>query len=252
MGRRRSAFLVFLSVAICAVASLHWAPFGTILGVTDGNVEVYSCHLDPGQEALDQASNYVNGTYTGVQWQCVELARRYLLVNYGVVFGDVDYAFQIFDLDTVDKVSDGSKFALNKFVNGGSMRPERGSLLIWDPTGEMAITGHVAVVVDVTDSYVDIVEQNVEDTIWPTGQLYSRRLKVKQNSSSYFVEKWYNDEHLLGWVTVDLSKPVVPLNSMATSSLLPTSFVLSILGVSAAVAFVVFRKRRLRDYDLVH
>ncbi|RHY17611.1 hypothetical protein DYB25_007706, partial [Aphanomyces astaci] len=179
---------------------------------------------------------------------CVELARRYLLVNFGVVFGDVDYAFQIFDLDTVVKVADGSNFALNKFVNGGSVRPERGSLLIWDPTGEMGITGHVAVVVDATDSYVDIVEQNVEDTIWPTGQRYSRRLKVKQNSTSYFVEKWYDEEHLLGWATVDLAKPVV-LNS-TTSTLPSTSVVLSIVGISAAVVFVVLRKRR-HDYALM-
>ncbi|RHZ27723.1 hypothetical protein DYB37_005798 [Aphanomyces astaci] len=179
---------------------------------------------------------------------CVELARRYLLVNFGVVFGDVDYAFQIFDLDTVVKVADGSNFALNKFVNGGSVRPERGSLLIWDPTGEMGITGHVAVVVDATDSYVDIVEQNVEDTIWPTGQRYSRRLKVKQNSTSYFVEKWYDEEHLLGWATVDLAKPVV-LNSTA-STLPSTSVVLSIVGISAAVVFVVLRKRR-HDYALM-
>lgn len=30
-----------------------------------------------------------NGVFTGIKWQCVELARRYWLVNYGYVFESI-------------------------------------------------------------------------------------------------------------------------------------------------------------------
>ena len=37
-------------------------------------------------------------------------------------------------------------------------------------------TGHVAVITRVTDDYVDIIEQNHDDVVWPLDQDYSRRL----------------------------------------------------------------------------
>ncbi len=42
----------------------------------------------------------------GLKFQCVELARRYLVVNYNVTFQSVDYAYQIWDIRHVD-VSEG-------------------------------------------------------------------------------------------------------------------------------------------------
>mmetsp|Transcript_113972 Transcript_113972/g.362418 ORF Transcript_113972/g.362418 Transcript_113972/m.362418 type:complete len:232 (+) Transcript_113972:1135-1830(+) len=210
---------VLLSAVFSALsaARLEPSPFGTLLGVTDGPVEVYSCNLEPDRKALDMEPNYINGTYTGVKWQCVELARRYLLINFGVVFDSVEYAYQIFDFTSVGKVSDKSRVAFNKHANGGPIPPEHGSLLIWKPYGEMAVTGHVAVVIDVTDTYVDIAEQNVEDTIWPENRHYSRRLDVKKNSTSFHIEKWFEEEDLVGWMTVDLKTPLT-LNSATTDS----------------------------------
>lgn len=34
----------------------------------------------------------------GHKWQCVEFARRFLFLNYGVVFTDVGMAWEIFSL----------------------------------------------------------------------------------------------------------------------------------------------------------
>ncbi|KAF0687034.1 Aste57867_21195 [Aphanomyces stellatus] len=242
MGRRtKLSSLALLLLSALSLVAAKWTPFGTLLGVTDGGVDVYSCHLEENQTALGQDPNYVNGVYTGVKWQCVELARRYLLVNLGVIFGDVDYAFQIFDFNSIEKVDDKSQVAFNKFVNGGSIPPVHGSLIIWSPYGEMTETGHVAVVVDVTDTYVDIVEQNVEDSIWPQGQTYSRRLKVKKNSTSFFIEKWYDEEHILGWMTVDVHTRVTLAAATSTTSSGPVYFALVVFAVAAAA--VVYRKR---------
>ncbi|CAK4352727.1 unnamed protein product [Aphanomyces euteiches] len=256
MQRITTALLLALSVALCVVAS-SWTPFGTLLGVTDGNVEVFSCHLEPEEEALDQDANYVDDIYTGVEWQCVELARRYLLVNKRVVFGNVDYAFQIFNLTSVRDVDhDGVHYALNAYANGGAVRPEVGSLLIWSPYGEMEITGHVAVVVAVTDTHVDIVEQNVEDSIWPEGQKYSRRLQVKQNATSFFIDKWYEKEVLIGWVTADLKTQVdAPSVQLATEVKSVGDVALVGFLASIGIFFVAFRhfkdRRPRHDYDLV-
>jgi hypothetical protein len=63
-------------------------PFGGVLGVTDGGVDVYSCDYKTAPSGTEY-DNYVGGVYTGYKFQCVELARRYLLINHGVVFDSV-------------------------------------------------------------------------------------------------------------------------------------------------------------------
>ena len=63
------------------------AAFGTVLGVTDGGVEVYSCDYQTARKSeypdRDAYQMFQDGLFTGYKWQCVELARRYLLVNQG-------------------------------------------------------------------------------------------------------------------------------------------------------------------------
>ncbi|OQR90383.1 glutathionylspermidine synthase [Achlya hypogyna] len=248
--------LGLLAVAVAAVqAALAPAPFGTILGVTDGGVDVYSCQLPDGTEALDMDPNYVDGVYTGVRWQCVELARRYLYVNFGVVFGSVDYAFEIFDLSTFERVATKTPVAIAKIKNGASTPPAHGALLIWSPYGEMAETGHVAVVVNVTDTHVDVVEQNVEDTVWPKGQGYSRRLKAHRNATSFFIEKWYKEEEIIGWVAIDSSATAaLDAAPVAGSSgvWLVAGFVI-VVGATGVVVnrFRSARKSRYDQYDAV-
>ncbi|OQS07147.1 bifunctional glutathionylspermidine amidase/glutathionylspermidine synthetase [Thraustotheca clavata] len=248
---QQRACLLVLTLCLSVIAALKPAPFGTLLGVTDGGVEVYSCQLPEGAEALDMDPNYVDGVYTGVRWQCVELGRRYLYVNYGVVFGSVDYAFQIFDLPTFKRIATQAPVAITKHPNGSPEPPAHGSLLIWSPYGEMAETGHVAVVVNATDTFVDIVEQNVEDIIWPHGQQYSRRLQVERNATSYFIKKWYDEEHIIGWVTIDNAE-----SNLAASSNFGSIFYASFIITIGATALLVYRQRsrrtdRYNQYNLV-
>ena len=57
------------------------APFATVLGVTDGGVEVFSCDYETADKTLfpdrDSYKATFNGVFTGYKYQCVELARRY-------------------------------------------------------------------------------------------------------------------------------------------------------------------------------
>ena len=113
---------------------------------------------------------YWNGIYTGIQFQCVELARRYLLANYGLLFNNVDNAHEIFALRTIQLRSDQHLY-WQSHPNRACHLPPPGSLIIWAPKGHYETTGHVAVVVKSTQDYVDIIEQN-------DGRGY-RRLRVK-------------------------------------------------------------------------
>lgn len=69
--------------------------------------------------------------------------------------------------------------------------------------------GHIAIIVDVQNDHVDIVEQNVEDAIWPPGQKYSRRLKAKTDSNGKFsILPDYSDTEVLGWMNIDYSATI--------------------------------------------
>ncbi len=45
-------------------------------------------------------------------------------------------------------------------------RPEAGCGLIWREQGHFSGTGPVAIITEVTDTYVRVAEQNVDDTYW--------------------------------------------------------------------------------------
>lgn len=85
-----------------SAAMVKSEPFGTLLGYAPGGVAIYSSDYDHLDQALypDDASfrSYVGHEYMGYKWQCVEFARRFLYLNYGVVFTDVGMAYEIFSL----------------------------------------------------------------------------------------------------------------------------------------------------------
>ena len=105
------------------------APFGTVLGTAPGGVPVYSCDYRTVDEAVlpDRHAfrSEVDGVYMGYKWQCVELARRWLYHNCGLIFEDVGMAYEIFDLTTI-RHKDGRTLPLRAFRNGSRRRPEPG------------------------------------------------------------------------------------------------------------------------------
>ncbi|NVJ91651.1 MAG: bifunctional glutathionylspermidine amidase/synthase [Methylocystaceae bacterium] len=202
------------------------AKFGTLLGVGPGNVEVYSSDYKTADDALyptrESYRSYIDETFIGYKWQCVELARRWLYVNKGYVFDDVAMAYDIFNLHRVRKV-DGSGFLpLKSFRNGAQRPPEPGCLLIWDEGGEFHETGHVAVVTEIINDHVRFIEQNVEDSVWPQGQTFSRELKLtRDKDGGHWLSCSFDDATIMGWVIqtddathaeVDLSRDTEQFN----------------------------------------
>jgi hypothetical protein len=104
-----------------------------------------------------QESMYWNGIYTGIKYQCVELARRYYLIKYGLLFDEVRMAKDIAHLHTIYSMENKRYIQWPTYLNAGL--PIVGSLLIWDITKEYP-QSHVAIVTKVTQKYVEVIEQN--------------------------------------------------------------------------------------------
>jgi hypothetical protein len=165
-------------------------PFGKVLGVGLGNVPAYSNCND---KCVYLSPNTQAGSYTGIKWQCVEYARRWLLVNKGVVYGDVDIAADIWGLNYVTRVKDKAKLKMTTYTNGDVTLPELGDLLIYAKA--YLKTGHVAVIVSVDQNAhtIDVAEENFKNTKWPDG--YARRIPYVVHDGKF----WLLDGYLLGW-----------------------------------------------------
>lgn len=105
------------------------APFGTLLGYAPGGVAIYSSDyssLDP-QEYEDDAvfRSYIDDEYMGHKWQCVEFARRFLFLNYGVVFTDVGMAWEIFSLRFLREVVNDNILPLQAFLTARRVQRSR-------------------------------------------------------------------------------------------------------------------------------
>jgi len=143
--------------------------YGDLLGRSPGDVPAYS---NCSSQCVSQDPNQINDTYMGMEWQCVEYARRWLFRTEGLVFESVDVAADIW--------------------NGISYLVDT-DLLIW--SSEYLGTGHIAVVarVDHEKGYVEVLEQNFLNQKWP-GK-YARRIPMQQRQGGV----WLDDELIIGW-----------------------------------------------------
>ena len=192
-------------VTLMSDTKLSPLPFGTVLGYAPGQVAAYSSDYktaDP-KELPDRHSyrNYIDGIYTGYKWQCVEFARRWLLMNRGYVFDDIAMAYDIFRLNSVRVVATDERLPLHSFTNGSLRHPQPGCMLIWSEGGEFQVTGHVAIITDVFPDKILIAEQNVGHQYWPQGRHYARELPARiADDGSYWIQCSYHNATVLGWV----------------------------------------------------
>ena len=167
------------------------SPYGEVLGKSPRGIEAYSnCQSDC---VIFEPSKW-KGSYTGIKWQCVEYARRWLLINTGAVYGDVDIAADIWDkIDFLTDVKTNKQIPLETHLNGSMQAPEVGDLLVYAKA--FNDTGHVAVVtgLDINNGIVEVSEQNFYNESWPDD--YARKIMLIKNRDNY----WVLDGYLLGW-----------------------------------------------------
>lgn len=189
-------------------------PYGSRLGRRDG-VDVFSCNYATlSSNDLSSASliSSVGGDFMGCRWQCVELARRYLYTTRQVTFGSVGNAYEIFGMKSATRVTDNAALPLRSISNGspGNGLPPISSMMIWAAGDTVGSAGHVAIVVGVAPTHVDIVEQNWDFSRWPAGQDYSRRLRLTVeggeeggNSATGTVHETLPGAQVVGWVALE-------------------------------------------------
>ena len=179
-------------------ADKNTTPFGQKLG-GQGLLAGYSngsndCVSDEWHEIKLAHSKMLQ---TGMKWQCVEYARRWLNVQLSYTFGSIDHAYQIWNLKIATKIDDDNESDWLKFKNGQTkIKPKRHDLLIYDQ--KQGIHGHVSVVVDTQDDFVLIAEQNYSNEPWESIN-YARKVKlIKDKEGFYHID----DLGLMGWMRI--------------------------------------------------
>ena len=188
---------------------------GTILGKTVSGVEGHASNYS-GIICFsrDDFEHMEDNVFFGIKWQCVEFARRYWYKRYGCLLGEVQLAADIWKEKNVRIVpTERNRIVpLRHFENGAEIAPREGDLVIYDIHPSLH-TGHVAVVVEVGDSFVRVAEQNRNNgKMWPGNYSFELRLdtKVKLNSLGVTSKEYHLHDHdchgLLGWMRLMLEE----------------------------------------------
>jgi len=166
-------------------------PHGALLGQTAEGVAAYS---NDSVNSLAREPCRVGDIVTGLTWQCVEFARRWLLQTRGLIFADVSIAADLWDgVFQLSRVSDNKTVPLDSHPNGSRSKPINGDLLIYSEA--FLGTGHVAVVIghDSNAGVIHVAEQNYFDRPWPAD--YSRAIPLIEVDGCW----WLLEPYLNRW-----------------------------------------------------
>jgi hypothetical protein len=191
----------------------NYVPFNEIEGVASTNVPAYS---NRNGSIFRIGRQYHHGIYTGFQWQCVEFARRWLLIRKSCVFRDIPSACNIWnDVKYIERVTDGQQFPLRPVANGSPEPPKKDSLLIYQRSRRMPF-GHVAIITDVSSNSVHIAEQNNLYNYWPGD--YARRASLRCESGLYYIE---DGDKIYGWMEIEDNGQLQPFDESNKDKILP-------------------------------
>lgn len=196
----RVTIFILLSVFIILHKKIHaqeiGKDFGTIIGSNKGTIAYSNYSNDHTSHETHHIIYKETPVFTGMKWQCVEYARRWLIEQRGISFGDIDYAVNLPSLKDFFMLGDEKRvIKLKHFLNA---MPEnsllKGDLLIYD-TSYAPITGHVAVVVKITHKHVFVAEQNNNNMIWEDRN-YSRKIPYERQNNLFHI----HDKGLISWI----------------------------------------------------
>jgi hypothetical protein len=99
----------------------------------------------------------------GLKWHCVEFIRRYYHDVLSHDFTTKGHAHSYFS-DTTQDGEKNTERSLTQFKNGSSTRPAINDLLVFEKHSSNGNVGHVAIVIDVSDTGITVAQQNVGTT----------------------------------------------------------------------------------------
>jgi len=175
--------LLLISLGIAGTFVWDYARIGKVIDSYKG-VAVYhngySYTKDYGRHYGD------DGYYYGLKWQCVEYGKRfyYDALNHEMPDG-FGHAKDFFDLG-LKSGSINTRRNLIQYSNGGVEAPKPDDLIVF--TG--GTYGHVAIVTEVAENYIEIIQQNV--FLKPR-----EKLKLETIDGKYYVGE---DKKPAGWL----------------------------------------------------
>ena len=194
--------------------------FGKKLGYFK-NVPAFSNCNNSFKSDLNNFINYKNeNVFSGMQWQCVEYARRYLITKLGVTFSSVNGAEDVFALKTVESIQDGKKYKFKTYKNNFNCQrsnnmPKVNDVIIWARNQNDTPYGHIAVILKVEGDKIYIGEQNWSNDAWTRSppHSYSRILTLKTNNNRCSIID--GNYTILGWKRASLKReiPISLINS---------------------------------------
>lgn len=122
--------------------------FGTIYGTVNG-VSVIS----NGPTISSSTRETYNGYDVGYKYQCVNLIRRYFWQKFGKKMGE--------GFNAKDFFGNAYRWGFTAYSNGGGVAPKAGDVLCVTGTSSNGYYGHVAIISKVTDTYIEVCQQNV-------------------------------------------------------------------------------------------
>jgi hypothetical protein len=194
--------------------------FGKKLGYFK-NVPAFSNCNNSFKSDLNNFTNYKNeNVFSGMQWQCVEYARRYLITILGVTFSSVNGAEDVFALKTVESIQDGKKYKFKTYKNNfdcqrSNNMPKVNDVIIWARNKNDTPYGHIAVILKIEGDKIYIGEQNWSNDAWTRSppHSYSRILTLKTNNNRCSIID--GNYTILGWKRASLKRemPISLINS---------------------------------------
>lgn len=174
---------------------INFALSGQELGTEIGSNSGVVSYSNEGATVESSTDNYFDGIFTGTKWQCVEYARRWLIITQNLTFVVIKCASDIWHLNSLENPFDSQVTPLYRIQNGSKCKPNTGDILIYKRTMNTPV-GHVAIITGVHSSSINIAEQNWNSELWPGD--YSRALKMVEIEKEYFI---VDDEYVvLGWL----------------------------------------------------
>ena len=145
---------------------------------------------------------------TGFRWQCVEFARRWLWDAKGLILPSIGFASHIFFQPEVYDPSLKCFVPVRAVRNGSSSSPPEADSLIIYPSSLENFVGHVGVIVESSETFVRVADQNRYFHHWE-GAGFSREYPVERDAQGRY---WIRDHeaHPLGWVTFPRATRVLP------------------------------------------
>ena len=192
--------------------------FGNIVGNLE-DVPAYSNCNNSFESGFDNFISYKNKKiFSGMQWQCVEYARRHLITKLGLTFNSVDGAEDVFALKTVESTENGKKYKFKTYKNNSKCRiknnmPKVNDVIIWARNKSDTPYGHIAVILKIEGDQIFIGEQNWSNDVWESPPSHSRILTLKKhNNRCTILDGNYT---ILGWKRASLKRelPISLINS---------------------------------------